>query len=373
MGGKSVSVVEIAIIFAMSCKKPTAILCLREIQRTIKDSIYAVVVEVIDRLGLDAFFHIKNDEIVCKANGVTFLFKGARNHNIETSIKSTYKVALTICDEAQVLTDKSLRVIEKTVLREDGSKIIYCANPAFVDDEFHIFLAGRTNRLTIPISWRDNIHLSKQGQAIALDCKKNRPQEYLEDFCGHFITVNKDSPFDKKLIDQHRVIKTPDKLTRICIGVDPNNGGKCDIGIIVCGFEDNHYYVIADESTNELETGLQKICELYKAFDADCVLIEKNMGGTPFNLLLKRMLPSMKTKVLTAVGGKKSRTTIAEDLYIKGKMHHVGNLIALEHQMLRWIPTDNDSPSDRIDALAHSVTWLHQNTNRVISGIIRVD
>ena len=373
MGGKSLGVVDASILYAMRQKEECNIMYLRETQASIDDSMRKALVTTINKYGLTPYFDITAKKtITCKHNQVNFIFVGAQDHNV-TNVKSKYNIKLTIGDEAEVFSRNTLEVVEKTILRENKSKVIYCVNPSYESADYHQHLMVLPEkRLTIPIDYRDNIFLTQDALEMIEQCRKNTPQQYNEQYLGHFKTANIHSPFNMNTINQHRVLKIPEKFKRICIGLDPNNGGACDFGVIVCGFVDGHYYVIRDASTLDMNEALNEVVKLYKQYDADMVFIEKNNGGQAIKGSLLDKEPTMRTLVEMARGGKKGRTTISQNLYEDGKLHHCGHLVPLEQQMIAWNPNDNKSPSDRIDALAHSINWLHKCNKRVYSGVIKV-
>ena len=70
---KSWSVADFLIIKGYQQKKRN--LCTREIQNTIKDSVYRLLTDKITRFKLDNFYNIKADSITGK-NGTEFIFKG---------------------------------------------------------------------------------------------------------------------------------------------------------------------------------------------------------------------------------------------------------------------------------------------------------
>lgn len=104
------------------------ILCTREIQNSIKDSVYKLLVEQIEALGLSDYFIVSADKIESRT-GSEIIFKGiARN---TTGIRSTEGIDICWVEEAEALTAESWRVLTPTI-RKEGSIIIVTFNP---DDE----------------------------------------------------------------------------------------------------------------------------------------------------------------------------------------------------------------------------------------------
>lgn len=122
-GAKSWSVARYLLL--RGAKEKLRILCTREIQNSIKDSVYRLLVDQIYALGLQAFFIIKADTI-SGVNGTEFLFKGLQKSISE--IKSTEGVDICWVEEADKVSENSWVVLIPTI-RKDGSEIIITFNP----------------------------------------------------------------------------------------------------------------------------------------------------------------------------------------------------------------------------------------------------
>jgi hypothetical protein len=113
-----------------SLEKKTRILCAREIQRSIKESVHRLLKEQIEMLGLSAVFDITEHSIRCK-NGSDFIFMGLfRNVN---QIKSLEGVDIAWVEEAESVSDESWDLLTPTI-RKEGSEIWISFNPKFADD-----------------------------------------------------------------------------------------------------------------------------------------------------------------------------------------------------------------------------------------------
>lgn len=114
-----------------SLQKKTRILCAREIQHTIRDSVHRLLSEQIDRLGLRPYFDITEHSIAGQ-NGSDFIFRGLFR-NVD-SIKSLEGVDICWVEEAQNVSKESWDYLIPTI-RNDGSEIWITFNPKFEDDE----------------------------------------------------------------------------------------------------------------------------------------------------------------------------------------------------------------------------------------------
>jgi hypothetical protein len=128
-GGKDWAFASALIERAVRAK--TRVLCTREIQNTIQDSIKTLLEDTINRLGYAAYFVVTKNEIV-GSNGSNFIFRGLRDLNAD-NIKSLEGVDICMLGEAQNLTKKSWNILSPTIRKPD-SEIWIQFNDQFDDD-----------------------------------------------------------------------------------------------------------------------------------------------------------------------------------------------------------------------------------------------
>jgi len=126
--GKTFSIADSYLVKGLRSKR--RILCAREFQNSISDSVLKTLEDAIDRLKLRDFYTVQNNGIFGK-NGTEFIFKGLRN-NIQ-SVKSMAGVTDVWLEEAQTLSDRSYEVLIPTI-REEGSQFVISFNPDNDDD-----------------------------------------------------------------------------------------------------------------------------------------------------------------------------------------------------------------------------------------------
>lgn len=105
-------------------EKRRRILCARELQNSIKDSVHRLLCDQIEQLGLPGF--IIGESFIRHANGSEFIFKGLRTNSGE--IKSMEGVDICWVEEAQAVSESSWQVLTPTI-REAGSEIWVTFNP----------------------------------------------------------------------------------------------------------------------------------------------------------------------------------------------------------------------------------------------------
>lgn len=115
-------------------QKPTRVLCTREIQKSIQQSVHQLLSDQIEAMGLSSQFDILNTEIRCK-NGSEIYFSGLSDVTA-TTLKSFEGVDIVWCEEAQAITEKSWKTLTPTI-RKAGSEIWVTYNPELETDPTH--------------------------------------------------------------------------------------------------------------------------------------------------------------------------------------------------------------------------------------------
>lgn len=132
------------------------IVCVREVQRSLKESVKRLIEDKIQALGLGAHFQIREDRIVSRGDGI-ILFQGMQDHTAE-SIKSLEGFDVAYVEEAQTISARSLEYLRPTI-RKQGSEIWFSWNPRNASDPIDGFLRGSAvpeNAVVVKTSWRDN-------------------------------------------------------------------------------------------------------------------------------------------------------------------------------------------------------------------------
>jgi phage terminase large subunit len=121
--GKSWNIAQALI--AKAIEKRIRVLCARELQKSIKDSVHKLLADTIERMGAGPFFEVLKTSIT-GANGSEFIFTGVANNVSE--VKSMEGVDICWLEEAHALTQESLDILLPT-FRKKGSTIWISFNP----------------------------------------------------------------------------------------------------------------------------------------------------------------------------------------------------------------------------------------------------
>lgn len=158
-------------------------------------------------------------------------------------------------------------------------------------------------------------------------------------------------------IDDNRMTTIKEDLLDTVIGVDPSIGGPCETGIVAVGRgESGHLYTMADRSSRGSPAEWSSaVVSLAKELGAR-VVAESNQGGNMVMAVLHNANPALTVELVHAGASKAVRAEPVAALAERGLIHHVGEHVELEDQLLTWSP-GQQSP-DRLDAFVHACMAL---------------
>lgn len=122
--GKSHAFATVLVLRALSGR--LRILCAREFQRSLRESVHALLTEKIDSLRLQQFFDVTDRAIRCTPSGAEFLFEGLSS-NI-SALKSMEGINLAYIEQGETTSKRSLEVLAPTI-RAPNSEIWISVNP----------------------------------------------------------------------------------------------------------------------------------------------------------------------------------------------------------------------------------------------------
>jgi phage terminase large subunit len=153
-GGKSWQFARALVLLGYD--KALRILCTREVQKSIADSVHRLLCDQIEAMGLSWFYTVTRESIR-GANGTEFIFKGLRSNSQE--IKSTEGVDICWVEEAMGVSSDSWEFLIPTI-RKDGSEIWVTFNPREEKDPvYQIFLVnGAADAFVRKVNYSENPH-----------------------------------------------------------------------------------------------------------------------------------------------------------------------------------------------------------------------
>lgn len=150
--GKSHFFAEQVVINSLNGKR---IVCLREVQNSIKESVKQLIVDKILKFNLDNQFDIVEHEIRAPRGGL-IIFKGLQSFNA-ANIKSLEGFDIAWVEEAQTLSQHSLDLLRPTI-RKPESELWFSWNPRYKTDAVDKFFRAsqREDAICIKTGWQDN-------------------------------------------------------------------------------------------------------------------------------------------------------------------------------------------------------------------------
>lgn len=191
---KSDSFAQMAL--ARGMEKPRRILCTREIQNSIRESVHAGLCSWIQKLGVSWFYDMR-DNYIRGMNGTEFIYKGLwRNLG---SIKSLHGVDICWVEEAENVSEKSWETLDPTI-RAPGSEIWATWNPERTDSPTKTRLIDSKpgNARIVEMNWRDNPWFPPELDVLRQQDMRRDYEKYLHIWEGQCITRSEAQIFRDK-------------------------------------------------------------------------------------------------------------------------------------------------------------------------------
>lgn len=174
-GAKSQSVARALLLQGAQAKHK--ILCAREIQKSIQDSVHSLLKEQIEEMGLQGFYEVQKSTILGK-NGTEFLFAGLRS-NI-ANIKSIPNITRAWVEEAQSASASNIKTLALTV-RAPKSEVWMSFNPDLEDDPIYqdYVVTPPDDAIVVKINYDDNPFFPEVLRKEMESDKRKNYEQYL--------------------------------------------------------------------------------------------------------------------------------------------------------------------------------------------------
>ena len=196
------------------------ILCTREFQNSIRDSVHKLLADIIDRHGFTDY-EVQRETIINKLTGTEFIFKGLRKDS--QAIKSLEGIDIAWTEEAQTISKSSIDILIPTI-RKDGSQLIWTFNRVHELDPVYVELCLNQNEDTY-VAQVNSDTLEEIGQLpqVMIDerekMKQNEPALYTHVWLGQPLAQGENSIIGREAILE-AMNREVDEDGAIEIGVD---------------------------------------------------------------------------------------------------------------------------------------------------------
>ncbi len=277
-GGKSENIARCLLVMAMRSRLRIA--CVREIQKSIRQSVHTLFSDLIRKYEL-IDYQITEREIRNVKTGSEFLFSGLQDHTAD-SLKSMANIDIAWIEEGQSITEKSLNIFTPTI-RKSGSEIWISYNRYLYNDAVHgifnSYLQGSglektfktyvwtewraENAIAIKVNYDANPWFTDENRTELESDKLNNPELYNYKWLGHPLSMGDNCliPLKSVLESINREVK---EWEHISIGCDPARYGDDESVIFVRnGFRVLPAITFRGVNTSRLATEIIRICRDY--------------------------------------------------------------------------------------------------------------
>ena len=191
------------------------ILCARETQKSIADSVYLLLKDQISILGLQNFYSVTRDTIT-GINGTSFSFVGIKQN--VGNMKSFEGVDRCWVEEAQLVSKNSWEVLIPTI-RKENSEIWVSFNPELATDETYkrFVLQPPPNAKVVKVNWSDNPWFPDVLRQEMEHLRAKDPDSYEHVWEGHCKQVVEGAIYRTELLTaekEGRITRVPWEPTR---------------------------------------------------------------------------------------------------------------------------------------------------------------
>ena len=212
--GKSESFARALLV--MGGMRKLRVLCTREFQSSIADSVHYLLKDQIEQLGMSSFYVVTKTSIV-GLNGTTFIFKGV-HHNIQ-EIKSTEAIDRCWVEEAQSVSKESWEILIPTIRKED-SELWLSFNPMDENDPTYqgFVINPRPGSIIRKVNYDENPFFPETLRQEMEYCKAIDYDAYMHIWEGECAHISNAAIFKNRVrVD---TFTCPDKIDRIFYGAD---------------------------------------------------------------------------------------------------------------------------------------------------------
>lgn len=172
-------------LLLMGTQRQIRVLCAREFQNSIAESVHMLLSQQIAAFNLGGFYEVQRDRILGQ-NGTSFAFEGIKNN--ANRIKSYEGIDVCWVEEANKVTKASWNILIPTI-RKPASEIWITFNPELEKDYTYqrFVLEPSEDSLVVKMDWRDNPWFPAVLRAEMEDLKLRDFDAYLNVWEGHCV------------------------------------------------------------------------------------------------------------------------------------------------------------------------------------------
>jgi len=178
------------------CEPDTRIVCIREIQRSLKFSAKQLIEDKIKEMQIEHLFDIQLTEIRRREGSGLIIFQGMQDHTAD-SIKSLEGFDVAWCEEAQSLSARSIELLDPT-MRKEQAQLWFSWNPRNEDDAVEALFQGNDRATLVHVNYLDNPFCPTAMKELAQSALERDPDRYNHVWLGDYERVSDTQVFHGK-------------------------------------------------------------------------------------------------------------------------------------------------------------------------------
>ena len=192
---------------------------MREVQESIKDSVYKLLSDRIALHGLNDY-KIMETQIINIISGTTFIFKGLQEQNAG-NIKSLEGIDIVWLEEAQKISKKSWEILDPTI-RKPGSEIWISMNREEENDPVWKAVGANPDKrtLVVKVNYTDNPFCPEEIKYLAEKCRCEAPEDFAHIWLGEPISLGSHKLIDTKIVFEATKTELYNSSSPLIIGID---------------------------------------------------------------------------------------------------------------------------------------------------------
>lgn len=218
--------------------KTTHVVCVREIQKSLNQSVKKLIESKIEALGVGHLFEVQEAQIKGR-NGSLIIFQGMQNHTAD-SIKSLEGYDIAWCEESQSISQRSLDLLRPTI-RKEQSELWFSWNPSQATDPIDLLLRGDNvppDSIVVQANYLDNPFLPDVlKQEMEFD-KQRDHDKYLHVWLGEYNNKSEARVYKNWIVEEF----TRPAGTIYRLGADWGFA-KDPTALIRCSIDENRLYI----------------------------------------------------------------------------------------------------------------------------------
>lgn len=281
-------------ILYLAEKYELRVVCGRETQNSIDESVYTVLVDLIREFNLA--WEIRRDTLTSMISGSKIRFRGFREQGA-INIKGMEGVDIVWVEEAQAISKNTLDILIPTI-RKEKAKLFFTMNRFTRNDAVIERFANRDDALIIHIDYFENPYCPQNLILEAEDCKAKNIKDYNHIWLGHPLANAEDYLFNfEKLADSPKIQIVGDLIQKQkVLSIDFAAGGGDLCVATVLERVSNTQFRMSDQivwDDPDTDSSVGRAIAIYGDINPDIFIVDAGGLGYPMFCSISKSIPSV--------------------------------------------------------------------------------